>query len=156
MSKAIGYFDGSSDPKMVKRASWGYVLEIEGRDPIEGQGLVKEAYPQSNNSAEYSALCHLINRALIEGVTELEVYGDSQLVIYQVTGKYKVNRAKNPHLGILWDAVQSLIKKFPPGGFHISWQPQAKNKADSVSRVTKKSDTIQRSTKSSTGKITLH
>ncbi len=154
--KARGYFDGSNDPKQVKPASWGYVLEIEGREPIEGQGLCKPQYPQTNNTAEYSGLCHLINRALTEGVTELEVFGDSQLVIYQVTGKYKVNRGKNPHLGILYDAAQSLIRKFSPGNFKIAWQDQTKNKADSVSRVTKKSDTIQRSTKSSTGKITRH
>ena len=89
-------------------------------------------------------------------MTELEVFGDSQLVIYQVTGKYKVNRGKNPHLGVLYDATQSLIGKFSPGNFKITWQDQTKNKADSVSRVTKKSDGIQRSTKSSTGKIIHH
>lgn len=154
MTKAVLYFDGSNSPKFDRPASWGYVLEIEGREVIEGQGLCKPQYPQTNNTAEYSGLCHGIMRAQIEGVTHLQVYGDSQLVVYQITGKYKVHRNKNPHLGILWDAAQSLISKFSPGNFKIDWKDQKQNKADSVSRVTKGKSGIQRSTKHASGKIT--
>lgn len=154
--KARMYFDGSNSPKFDRPASWGYVLEIEGQPTIEGQGLCKPEYPQTNNTAEYSALCHGLRRALIEGVKEIYITGDSQLVIYQITGKYKVNRKKNPHLGILWDAAQSLIGKFPTGGFKIEWQDQKVNKADSVSRVRgETTQEIQRSTKAK-GKITHH
>jgi ribonuclease HI len=149
--KAKLYFDGSNDPKQVKPASWGYVLEIEGREPIEGQGLCKPEYPATNNTAEYSGLCHGLRRSLLEGVTDIIVQGDSQLVIYQVTGKYKVNRGKNPHLGILWDAAQSLIKKFP--NFRIEWIRQEGNKADDVSRVQAGKEGFQRSKKVK-GKIT--
>jgi ribonuclease HI len=151
--KAKLYFDGSNDPKQVRPASWGYVLEIEGQDPIEGQGICKPEYPQTNNTAEYSGLCHGLRRALLEGVTDILVQGDSQLVIYQITGKYRVNRTKNPHLGILWDAAQSMVRKFSK--FNIQWQDQKDNKADSVSRVSGKTDTIQRSTKTK-GKIIRH
>lgn len=155
--KAVLYFDGSNDPKQRRLASWGYVLEIEGRDPIEGQGQCKESYqgvifPQTNNVGEYSGLCNGLARALEEGVTDLEVIGDSQLVIYQLTGKYKVNTSKFPHLGILNKAAANLIAKFP--NIVLNWQRQDKNKADAVSRVTKKGAGIQRSNKSATGKIT--
>ena len=151
--KAILYFDGSSHPRSKKPASWGYVLEIEGREPIEGQGMCKDIYPQTNNTAEYSGLCHGLRRASIEGVTDLQVYGDSELIIYQVTGKYRVNKdGKTPHLQTLHAAALSLIQKFPK--FQIGYMKDVK--ADSVSRVTKPSDgTIQRSTKAN-GKITIH
>lgn len=150
--KAVLYFDGSNDPKQKRPASWGFVLEIEGKDSIEGQGLCKPEYPQTNNTAEYSGFCHGIRRAILEGVTDLTVYGDSQLVIYQITGKYKVNRNKFPHLGILHTAALNLLAKIP--NTTIVWQRQDKNKADAVSRVTGKTDSIQRSNKSVTGKIT--
>jgi ribonuclease HI len=153
--KAKLYFDGSNDPKLVKPASWGFVLEIEGREPIHGQGICKPNYPQTNNTAEYSGLCHGLMRAKLEGVTDLHVQGDSQLVIYQITGKYKVNRKKNPHLGILNDAAINLTKKFEH--FTITWEDQKNNKADAVSRVTKPLDgTLQKSTKGKHGKITHH
>jgi len=129
--KATLYFDGSNDPKMVRRASFGYVLEIEGRPEIMGQGLVKEDLPQTNNSAEYTGLLSGILRAKQEGVTDLHIIGDSQLVIYQVTGKYK---CKLPHLKNLLTAVHMNLRYF--NSWQAEWKRRAHNKADEHSRVT--------------------
>ena len=154
--KGTLWFDGSNSVKMDRPASWGYILEIEGRDNIEGQGICKAGhgeivYKQSNNLGEYSGLCHGLMRARLEGVTDVHIKGDSQLVLYQMTGKYKVNRKKYPHLGILHDAAQNILKKFDK--FTMEWIDQTKNKADDVSRVRGKIEGIQRSKKIK-GKIT--
>lgn len=155
--KAVLWFDGSNDPKQRRPASWGFVLEIEGRDPIEDQGLCKPGFrdivfPQTNNTAEYSALCNGLRRALTEGVSDLTVYGDSELVVYQITEKYKLNGTKYPHLKVLNTAAKGMMRQFDR--FTILVTDGMTNKADGVSRVVGKTDTIQRSTKTATGKVT--
>jgi ribonuclease HI len=47
----------------------------------------------TNNVAEYRALLLGIERARARGATELELVGDSELVVKQVKGEYKVKDA---------------------------------------------------------------
>jgi ribonuclease HI len=47
----------------------------------------------TNNVAEYRALLLGIERAGTRGATELELIGDSELIVRQVEGKYKVKDA---------------------------------------------------------------
>ena len=47
----------------------------------------------TNNVAEYRALLRGIELAREHGATELEIYGDSELVVKQVRGEYKVKDA---------------------------------------------------------------
>ena len=47
----------------------------------------------TNNVAEYRALLLGIERAAALGATELELVGDSELVVRQVKGEYKVKDA---------------------------------------------------------------
>ena len=54
----------------------------------------------TNNVAEWRGLIFGIERARALGATELTVRGDSQLVIRQMTGQYRV---KQPHLKPLHD-----------------------------------------------------
>lgn len=58
----------------------GTVLERDGR-------TIGEA---TNNVAEYRAMLHGIERAKALGATELELVGDSELVVRQVVGDYRV------------------------------------------------------------------
>lgn len=128
--KATLWFDGSNDPRMIRRASWGYVLEIEDKEPIIGQGLVNEDVNQTNNSAEYTGLLSGLIRARLEGVTDILILGDSQLVIYQVTGKYK---CKVPHLKKFLTAVYMKLREFD--SWSAEWKRREHNKADEHSRV---------------------
>jgi ribonuclease HI len=48
---------------------------------------------QTNNVAEYRALIRGIELALAHGATEVELIGDSQLIVRQVEGRYKVKHA---------------------------------------------------------------
>ena len=47
----------------------------------------------TNNVAEYRALLRGIELAAAHGATELELVGDSELVVRQVEGRYKVKDA---------------------------------------------------------------
>ncbi len=47
----------------------------------------------TNNVAEYRAVLLGIERALALGATELELVGDSELIVRQVKGEYKVKDA---------------------------------------------------------------
>ena len=63
----------------------------------------------TNNEAEYKALTSGIILALEFGVDELDCYLDSELVVKQLKGLYKV---KNPGLGSLFIRVKQLEMKF--------------------------------------------
>ena len=63
----------------------------------------------TNNRAEYSGLILGLQKALEMNIKELHVQGDSQLVINQMTGKYKYN---SPNLLDLYDTAKTLEKRF--------------------------------------------
>jgi ribonuclease HI len=64
---------------------------------------------KTNNQSEYSALILGLKQALTRDIKCLQVYGDSQLVINQINGEYKV---KNPGLQDLYKEVQDLQAHF--------------------------------------------
>ncbi|HOJ97039.1 MAG TPA: ribonuclease HI family protein [Methanospirillum sp.] len=69
----------------------------------------------TNNVAEYTAIIHALSWASHENCDELQVYSDSQLVIRQITGVYRINK---PHLKALYDEVMALAHRFG----HITWE----------------------------------
>ena len=67
------------------------VVQDAGGELLEQRGeTIGEA---TNNVAEYRALLLGIERAAALGATELELVGDSELVVRQVKGEYKVKDA---------------------------------------------------------------
>lgn len=60
----------------------------------------------TNNVAEYRALILGIEQAAAHGATELEIVGDSELVVKQVRGEYKV---KKPDLKPLHAAATAAL-----------------------------------------------
>ena len=44
----------------------------------------------TNNFAEYQALIHALKYALAQGATDVAVYSDSELVVKQIDGRYRV------------------------------------------------------------------
>ncbi len=71
-------------------AAIGVVLR-DGGEVVEEVGeTIGEA---TNNVAEYRALLRGIELAAERGATELELVGDSELVVRQVEGRYKVKNA---------------------------------------------------------------
>ena len=64
----------------------------------------------TNNYAEYRGLIAAINKAVELGAEEAEFVMDSQLVIRQMTGEYRV---KNPDMAVLHADAESLASLIP-------------------------------------------
>lgn len=63
----------------------------------------------TNNVAEYTALITALEKAAALGAEEIEVYTDSELVVKQITGEYRV---KNEGLKPLYRQVKELANQF--------------------------------------------
>jgi ribonuclease HI len=88
-------------------AAYGYVLETEDGTILDARG---EAIGRAtNNVAEYRALIAGLESAAERGVTELDVVSDSELLVKQMRGEYRV---KNEVLRALWDEATELERRF--------------------------------------------
>jgi probable phosphoglycerate mutase len=78
---------------------------------------------KTNNVAEYSGLLAALDFALQNGHTRLKVISDSELMVKQIQGKYKVN---SPDLKPLYEEAKRKIIKLD--SFQIEHALRAKNK----------------------------
>jgi len=63
----------------------------------------------TNNVAEYRALITAMQEARKLGATNVVIRGDSELVIKQMRGEYRV---KNPDMKLLYDEAQAILRTF--------------------------------------------
>jgi ribonuclease HI len=87
-------------------AAYGYVLEGDGGAVLEARG--EAIGVATNNVAEYRALIAGLARAAELHVDELEVVSDSELIVKQMRGEYRV---KNETLQALWAEATDLARK---------------------------------------------
>jgi probable phosphoglycerate mutase len=88
-------------------AAFGYVLESDDGHVLAAQG---EAIGRAtNNVAEYRGLVAGLAKAAELGVNELDVVSDSELLVKQMRGEYRV---KNPALRVLWEEANELERRF--------------------------------------------
>jgi ribonuclease HI len=88
-------------------AAFGYVLETDDGHVLAAHG---EAIGRAtNNVAEYRGLVAGMEKAAELGVRELEVVSDSELLVKQMRGEYRV---KNEALRELWEDASDLERKF--------------------------------------------
>jgi len=99
------HFDGCSKGNPGP-AGIGAVISKSGSEEWCGCQFIGK---KTNNQSEYSALILGLKEALNRDIKQLQVYGDSLLVINQVTGQFKV---KNVQLQELYKEVMGLIAKF--------------------------------------------
>jgi ribonuclease HI len=88
--KATLYTDGGARGTPGPAAA-AYVLETEDGTVLEARGEVIGV--ATNNVAEYRALVAGLAKALERGVDEVEVVSDSELVVKQMNGEYRVKNA---------------------------------------------------------------
>ena len=72
-------------------AAYAYVLEAEDGTVLDARG--EAIGVATNNVAEYRALVAGLERAADAGVRELEVVSDSELLVKQMRGEYKVKNS---------------------------------------------------------------
>jgi len=63
----------------------------------------------TNNVAEYSGLLEALETAKAEGATEVEIISDSELLVKQMLGQYRV---KHPNLIPLFVRARNLARQF--------------------------------------------
>ena len=63
----------------------------------------------TNNVAEYQALLQALRFAEQRGATRVRVFSDSELVVRQVNGQYKV---KHPDMQVLHGEARALMRRF--------------------------------------------
>ena len=72
-------------------AAYGYVIEAEDGTVLAAKG--ERIGVATNNVAEYRALIAGLEKALELAVPEVEVVSDSELLVKQMTGEYRVKNA---------------------------------------------------------------
>ena len=87
-------------------AAYGYVLETEDGTVLAAHG--EAIGVTTNNVAEYRGLVEGLRKAAELQVDELEVVSDSELLVHQMRGDWKV---KNDALRELWSEANDLERK---------------------------------------------
>ncbi len=128
----IGYFDGLCEPKNPGGiATYGYVIYDDSVKVKEGYGLAAEPFSPSstNNVAEYTGVLCLLTEMKRLNAQSPEIRGDSQLVIRQLSGEYKV---KSERIKKLYERALEIASEI---NATFVWVPREMNKeADSLTR----------------------
>ncbi len=81
-------------------------MKTDGDEIIEISGYLGTT---TNNVAEYSGLLEALTVAKSEGAAELEIVSDSELLVKQMLGKYRV---KHPNLIALHERARLMLREF--------------------------------------------
>jgi ribonuclease HI len=129
------YFDGLCQPVNPGGiACYAFVIRRDDRTIHSDYGIAAEPFSKdaTNNVAEYTALAKALEWLIANGLNNsgrVEVKGDSQLVVKQLRGEYKI---KSQRIIPLYRQVLLLQSRFPDG-VEIRWVPREENKeADSL------------------------
>jgi ribonuclease HI len=127
------YCDGLCEPVNPGGiACYGWVAYRGPQKLGEGCAEVARGPQATNNVAEYRALIAALRWLLTRGLTEEQVVtrSDSQLVVYQMQGRYAV---KSPRVLPLHREAKKLARQFQ--SIRFEWVPRERNEeADLLSR----------------------
>jgi probable phosphoglycerate mutase len=87
-------------------AAYGYVLEADDGTVLDARG--EAIGVATNNVAEYRALVAGLEKAVELAIDDLEVVSDSELLVRQMKGEYKV---KSETLRDLNDEAEALARR---------------------------------------------
>jgi ribonuclease HI len=105
-ARLVLHIDGASRGNPGEAGFGVHVTAPDGAEVASLYGYLGEA---TNNVAEYQALVHGLRYARAHGARRLEVYSDSELVVRQIEGRYKV---KHPGLAGLHAEARRLLAGF--------------------------------------------
>jgi len=119
IKKVIVFTDGAAEPNPGP-AAIGAVIKDE-------QGKVIAAISQSigrstNNQAEYRAVIAALEKAIELGATHIDLYSDSELLVRQIKGQYRVKKAELKPLYQQVKHLQGLLQ-----GFTVTHVPRLQN-----------------------------
>lgn len=101
---------------------------------MDPNGAVREQLREflgqvTNNVAEYRGLLLGLKKARELGIKKIRVFSDSELLVRQINGSYRV---KQPHLLVLWQEAHRELQQFT--SFEVTHVPRELNReADRLS-----------------------
>ena len=104
--RVVVHVDGGARGNPGPAAAAAVVSAADGEVLDEASRYLGRA---SNNVAEYQGLLLGLERAKALGATEVDVVNDSELIAFQVTGRYKV---KHPDMKPLFLEAQAALRAF--------------------------------------------
>lgn len=113
------YTDGASRNNPGEAGAGVYIL----RDGNAVEKIARYLGTTTNNIAEYTAAIIGLERAAQLGATGVRLFADSELLVKQLNGQYKV---KNEGLKPLYARVKELIAKI--GKVEVQYIPRERNK----------------------------
>ena len=128
MKKVIIHADGASRGNPGPAAIGATIKDEAGRLLTSISQRIGQA---TNNQAEYRALIAALREAVKLGASEANIYLDSELVVRQINGKYRV---KNAALKPLYQEVKKLQGRL--GGSVVNHIPRQQNvEADTLANA---------------------
>lgn len=101
------HFDGGSRGNPGPAGAGVVIIDSAADAPLFEAGFFLGT--QTNNVAEYMGLLHALEHAQAFGKVRLQLRSDSELLVRQLTGEYRV---KNPALAKLYEEAQRRLLKF--------------------------------------------
>ena len=120
------FFDGSSNPNPGP-SGYGFTYSIDGKEKYNEYKYIGE---ETNNVAEYNGLLRSLQFCENNNLTDIQIFGDSLLVVNQVNDKWKIKseRLRNLHV-----QCTNIMKKT---NLLVKWIPREKNgRADFLSKL---------------------
>jgi ribonuclease HI len=103
-----GYFDGSAIPNPGQRKIGGYIKKVSDKEVFHKYSI--DLGYGTNNEAEYMSLIELCDNLKKFGITSINIYGDSLLVINQINSVWK---ARDPRMESFKVTALDLLKPIP-------------------------------------------
>ena len=108
--KITMYIDGAADLNS-KTAGIGGIIYKDNDELFTFSEYLDDS---TNNEAEYTALIRGLESLIELKLLNVDIYSDSELVVKQISGEYKV---KNPRMQVLHQEATSLFSKFDKWSF---------------------------------------
>ena len=119
LKKAVIFVDGASRGNPGQAAIGAVIKDERGRLIVSISRRIGRA---TNNQAEYRAIIAALEKATRLGVKQFDIKMDSELVVRQINGEYRVKKAT---LKPLYQQVKQLLGSLE--GFTISHIPRQQN-----------------------------
>jgi len=107
------HFDGGSRGNPGPASAGVVIVESDTQKPLHEAGYFLGEH--TNNVAEYQGLLRSLRQAKALGGTALDIHSDSQLLVRQITGQYRV---KSPALKPLFQEATGLLNQFDSWKIH--------------------------------------
>ncbi|GAC1655831.1 MAG: hypothetical protein NVS9B15_16750 [Acidobacteriaceae bacterium] len=116
----IAFIDGGARGNPGPAGFGCYLQDANGKCIAELNGFIGI---RTNNVAEYSGLVAALKYAVEHDFNDVQVVSDSELLVKQMKGQYKVN---SPDLRPLWEEARGLARRL--NSFSIKHVLRGKNK----------------------------